>query len=133
LKRRLEDPGPDNRVFWDRNRKGEKQTYYKSRVTGKFKAVCKKAGIPYGDKLVDEKGNRLGVVVHSFRCTRTTKWIELGLSDEIIRRATGHKSLDSYQQYANPQLPALMKLVNGGKSVQPIRTKTEQEVVNANE
>jgi len=133
LKRRLEDPGPDNRVFWDRNRKGEKQTFYKSRVTGKFKAVCKKAGIPYGDKLVDKKGNRLGVVMHSFRHTRTTKWIELGLSDEIIRRATGHKSLESYQQYANPQLPALMKLVTDGKSVQPIRTKTERETVNAQE
>jgi hypothetical protein len=35
----------------------------------------------------------------------------MGFSDEIIRRATGHKSLEAYQQYVKLDPAAVMRLV----------------------
>jgi hypothetical protein len=37
----------------------------------------------------------------------------MGFSDEIIRRATGHKSLAAYQNYVKLDPSAVMHLVNG--------------------
>jgi len=71
---------------------------------------CKRAGIIYGDKPTNEKGKRIGVVFHCLRHTRTTKWVEMGFSDAIIRRATGHKSLDAYRNYVKLDPSVLMRL-----------------------
>jgi hypothetical protein len=35
----------------------------------------------------------------------------MGFSDEIIRRATGHRSLDSYRAYVHLSPAAVMRLV----------------------
>lgn len=106
LVRRLEGLGPDDYVFTN---KGEKWT--SPNVTHWMKAVCEKAGITYGDKALNKKGERIGIVFHCLRHTRTSKWVEMGFSDEIVRRATGHKSLEAYQQYVKLDPSALMRLV----------------------
>jgi len=64
-----------------------------------LKRACELAEIPYGDKAVNKKGERIGIVFHCLRHTRTSKWVEAGYSDEIIRRATGHKTLEAYRRY----------------------------------
>ena len=61
------------------------------------------------------KGERIGIVFHSLRHTRTTKWVEMGFSDEITRRATGHKSLSAYQQYVKLDPAAVIRLVDNPK------------------
>ena len=92
LVRRLQRLDMEDRVF---TRKGK--NYRVGQVRRDMKAVCKKASVPYGDKLLNEKGERIGVTFHCLRHTRTTKWVEMGFSDEIIRRATGHRTLDAYR------------------------------------
>ncbi len=42
--------------------------------------------------------------------------IEKGFSDEIVRRATGHKTLEAYQQYIKLDPHVVMKLVENKKS-----------------
>ncbi len=76
-----------------------------------LKPICGKAGIVYGDKAVNKKGERIGIVFHCFRHTRTSKWVEMGFSDEIVRRATGHKTLEAYQQYVKLDPNVVMRLV----------------------
>ena len=88
-----------------------KKHYTPVAVSIKFNALCKSAGIPHGDKALNEKGERVGVVFHCFRHTRTTRWVEMGFSDEIIRRATGHRSLEAYQNYVKLDPAAVMRLV----------------------
>ncbi|MBC8357365.1 MAG: site-specific integrase, partial [Candidatus Aminicenantes bacterium] len=73
--------------------------YVKNKITPRMKWACKRAKIPYGDNLLNKKGERIGIVFHCLRHTRTSKWVEMGFSDEIVRRATGHKSLEAYQKY----------------------------------
>ena len=53
---------------------------------------------------------------HCLRHTRTTKWVEQGFSDEIIRRATGHKSLEAYQRYVKLDPHVVMRLVEGDQT-----------------
>ena len=66
----------------------------------------------YGDNAVNEKGERIGIVFHCLRPTRTIRWVELGFFDDSIRRATGHRSLGAYQQYVKLDPAAVMRLVD---------------------
>jgi len=90
---RLKELIPEDYVFTENGKK-----FTKNMITKRMKKACKRAGIVYGDKPVNTKGERIGIVFHSLRHSRTTKWVEMGFSDEIIRRATGHKSLEAYQK-----------------------------------
>ncbi|UCE83986.1 MAG: hypothetical protein JSV47_05615, partial [Deltaproteobacteria bacterium] len=69
------------------------------------------AKLPHGDKTLDKKKKRIGFVFHCLRATRTTKWVKLGYSDEIIKKATGHKSLEAYHRYVNLDASDVMMLV----------------------
>ena len=106
LQRRVKGLDPDDYVFTNKGKK-----YYKELVTIQTKTVCDKAGVIYGDKPKNKKGERIGIVFHCLRHTRTTKWVEAGFSDEIVRRATGHKSLEAYQRYVKLDPAAVMRLV----------------------
>ena len=82
-------------------------------------ARCEKAKVLYGDKAVNKKGEKVGLVFHSLRKTRITKWVEMGFSDEIVRRASGHKSLEAYQEYVKLGPQSVMCLVeNATKTLQ---------------
>jgi integrase len=122
FQRRTKDLNPDHYVFTNKGKR-----YYKALITTQMKATCEKAGIIYGDKPINEKGERIGIVFHCLRHSRTSKWVEAGFSDEIVRRATGHKSLEAYQQYIKLDPHVVMRLVenpkpdkNGGKSAQTL-------------
>ena len=41
----------------------------------------------------------------------------MGFSDEIIRRATGHKSLDAYQKYVKLEPQSVMRLVENSDNL----------------
>jgi len=105
LARRLKGLGPESRVFTD------VRGAYTGKIPDRMGYLCKKANVLYGDKLINKKGERVGIVFHCFRHTRTTKWVEAGFSDEIIRRATGHKDLNAYRQYVKLDPSAVMRLV----------------------
>ena len=107
LQRRIDKIESDDWVFTTNGRK-----YNRNMVMVRMKAVCEKANVPYGDKILDKKGARIGIVFHCLRHTRTTKWVEMGFSDEIIRRATGHRTLDAYQRYVKLDPHAVMRLVS---------------------
>jgi integrase len=110
LKRRLEGLGPDDLVF---TRDGKPFTNVI--IANRFKRLCIKAGLPQGDKLKNAKGERIGLVFHCLRYTRTTLWIQAGFSDEIVRRATGHKSLEAFRRYVQPDPTIVMRLVQDGR------------------
>lgn len=110
LQRRIKDLNPDDYVFTENGKK-----FTKNMVIKRMIKACKKAGIVYGDKPVNAKGERIGIVFHSLRHSRTTRWVEMGYSDEIIRRATGHKSLEAYQRYIKLDPYAVMILVGSPK------------------
>lgn len=111
LKRRIKGLDQDDYVFTNKGKK-----YYKVLVTTQMKTTCERASVVYGDKPKNLKGERIGIVFHCFRHTRTSKWVEMGFSDEIIRRATGHRSLAAYQQYVKLDPNAVMGLVENPKS-----------------
>jgi integrase len=122
LEKSIANLNPDDYVFTNDGKK-----IYPKLIEGRFIKTCKEAKIPYGDKLFNRKGERIGIVFHCLRHTRTTKWVEAGFSDEIIRRATGHKSLEAYRNYVKVGPQAVMMLVaakdvetdnNGTKSLQ---------------
>ena len=77
--------------------------------------ICEKNGIIFSDKSVNEKGESTSIVFHCLRHTRTSRWIEMGFSDEIVRRTTGHKTLEAYQQYIKLDPNVVMKLVEDKK------------------
>jgi integrase len=106
LKRRMNGLDPEDYIFTHAGKK-----YRDTLVSGRLKVVCKRAKIPYGDKLLNKKGERIGVVFHCLRYTRISKWVEAGWSDEIIRRASGHKYLDSYRRYVKLDKHVVMRLV----------------------
>jgi integrase len=110
LQRRLEGLEPEDYVF-TRKKKEDELPWTPAQISKRFQLACKRAEIPYGDKLFNEKGERIGLVFHCLRHTRTTKWVEMGFSDEIIRRATGHLSLEAYQRYVKLDPSAVMRLV----------------------
>ncbi len=111
LNRRLKGLDPDDYVFTNKGKR-----YYRVLISITMKAVCEKAGVIYGDKPVNNKGERIGIVFHCLRHTRTSRWVEKGFSDEIVRRATGHKTLEAYQQYIKLDPHVVMKLVENKKS-----------------
>lgn len=125
LKRRLDGLEPDGLVFtW-----GNGRAFRPSYLGEKLKPVCDKAGIVYGDKVFNDKGERIGFTFHCFRHTRTTKWVEAGYSDEIIRRATGHKSLEAYRNYVKLDPCVVMRLVGDKNPVSDNSgTKTAQSL-----
>ncbi len=108
LQYRIKDLDPDDYVFTESGKKFDRFV-----VRNRMRGTCKKAGIIYGDKPINKKGERIGIVFHSLRHSRTTKWVEMGFSDEIVRRATGHKTLEAYQQYVKLDPCAVMRLVIG--------------------
>ena len=111
LVRRINGLEPDDYVFTDHG------TRYNSKVVSRrMSSVCKAAEVLHGDKTVDAKGNRIGAVFHCLRHTRTTKWVEAGFSDEIIRRATGHKNLAAYRTYIKLDPHVVMRLVEDQKT-----------------
>jgi len=55
---------------------------------------------------------RVGVTFHSFRRSRISQWVMQGFSDEIIRRASGHRSLQAYQDYVRLDPAAIYRLVD---------------------
>jgi len=116
LERRMQGLGPEDRVFTE----GGKE-YYPSVVSYRMESACNRAGIPHGDKTLNAKGEKVGVVFHCFRHTRTTRWVEMGFSDEIIRRATGHNSLEAYRTYVKLDPSAVMRLVGHTNSIKPSR------------
>ncbi len=123
LERRIKNLNPDDYVFTAKTGR----RYDRSGVRNRFRAACKKAGIIYGDKPTNAKGERIGIVFHCLRHTRTSKWVSMGFSDEIVRRATGHKTLEAYQRYIKLDPHAVMRLVekpkrdkNGTKTAQSL-------------
>jgi integrase len=111
LERRLEGLSGDDLVFTNQGQK-----FYPVLIRLRLRSCCEKAKVPYGDKLLNKKGERIGIVFHCFRHTRTTKWVEMGFSDEIIRRATGHKSLEAYRNYVKLDPHVVMRLVKDSKT-----------------
>jgi integrase len=111
LKRRLQGLAPGDRVFTEAG-----LPYHTTLISHRMKKYCELAGVPYGDKLLDEDGNRQGVVFHSLRHSRTTRWVEEGWSDQIIMKATGHKSLEVYQGYVHLDASSVMRLVERDKT-----------------
>jgi integrase len=113
LERRLQVLGPDDYVFTYSGYGKNRKPYTPVAVSIKFKQVCKDAGVVHGDKALNAKGERIGVTFHCLRHTRTTRWVEMGFSDEIIRRATGHRTLAAYQNYVKLDPAVVMRLVDG--------------------
>jgi integrase len=107
LQRRLKNLGPEDYVFTKRGRR-----WSRNKIAIDMKSICDKAKIPYGDNALNKKGERIGIVFHCFRHTRITRWVEMGYSDEIIRRASGHKDLKAYRNYVQLDPLAVMRLVN---------------------
>lgn len=123
LQRRLKGLGPEDYVFTKRRRR-----WNGNKIALDLTDVCEKAKIPYGDKIFNKKGERIGLVYHCFRHTRITRWVELGYSDEIIRRASGHQDLKSYRTYIKLDPSAVMRLVES-KTVQK-RNKIDAKSLN---
>ena len=96
---RLETRGPDDFVFFQikRNKVGTGYAGYSNR----FRHVCLKAGLPHGEKTLNDKGEKIGLLFYCFRHTRITKWIKADHSDEVIRKATGHTNFSSYRKYSH--------------------------------
>jgi integrase len=76
------------------------------------RAMAEAARSKHVSKLYETREVRAGIVSHCLRHTRTSKWVEAGFSDEIIRRATGHRSLQAYRDYAKLDPSAVMRLVS---------------------
>jgi integrase len=123
LRRRLQGLESEDRVFT----KKDGSAWNPKAVCMRFKYACNRAGIPHGDKLTNEKGERVGVVFHCLRHTRTTKWVQMGFSDEIIRRATGHKTLEAYQNYVKLDPTAVMSLVSEKRHTNDIKSAQRKE------
>lgn len=108
LERRMAGKAPEDLIFTT-SRGGRYDT---ARVHHCMKTVCKKAGIPSGDRIRNKKGEKIGLVFHCLRVTRTSIWIDQGYSDEIIRRATGHASLAAFKRYVDIDASVVMRLVS---------------------
>lgn len=126
LKRNINGLDSEDYIFTQRGRK-----YTRKKIRDTLMAACNKAGIIYSDKPVDKKGEKTGIVFHCSRHTRTTRWVEMGFSDEIIRRATGHKSLEAYRNYIKLDANIVMRLVNDQDLKRDKNgTKSLQRIVN---
>jgi integrase len=117
LKRRLKGLDPDELVFTNTYLGKQRRYHDANQICVKMKAACKAAGVIYGDKALNDKGERIGVTFHCLRHTRTTKWVEAGFSDEIVRRDTVHSTLEAYKNYVKINDPrVMMRLVEGDDS-----------------
>jgi integrase len=125
LQRRLMGLGPDDHVFRTTNG----GLFSTLMIGDRLAAACERAGIPYGDKVLNDKGERTGIVFHCLRHTRTTRWVEMGFSDEIIRRATGHKSLEAYRTYIKLDPSVVMRLVASEPKLHTNGIKDSQTLV----
>ena len=108
LERRIKNLDDDDYVFM----KEAGAKFGRFSVQSRMMATCKRAGVTYGDKAMNRQGERIGVVFHSLRHARITKWVQAGYSDEIVRMASGHKSLEAYRKYIHLDPSAVMRLVN---------------------
>gem|GEM_PF-2014465 len=108
LIRRIEGKDPEDFVFTN----GNSQNYSRQNLANHMRSTCKKAGVPYGDKIFTKKGEKAGIVFHCLRHTRTSLWVEAGFSDEIVRRATGHASLEAFKVYVKLDPATVMRLVS---------------------
>ena len=86
-------------------------------VRHRLTKIGKRAGIPYGDGPRNAKGERTGFVFHCFRHTRISRWVAMGFSDELIRRASGHQNLEAYRKYIHLDPQHVMRLVADSKPV----------------
>jgi integrase len=107
LKRRMVGLGQEERVFTINGRKADRDG-----IAWRLERLCKQVGIAYGDKPIDTKGRRCGIVFHCFRHTRVSNWVKAGFSDEIVRRASGHHSLAAFQTYVKLDAHTMMRLVD---------------------
>jgi len=112
FERRMEGLEPTDLIFT----REDGNPFNANSVSDRMRTLCRRVGVPYGDKLLDEDGYRIGVVFHCLRHTRTTKWVEMGFSDEIIRKATGHISLEAYRTYVKLNPSVVMRLVKADKT-----------------
>jgi integrase len=124
LQRRLEGLNPNDRVFTREDGKHFTTNSFSDRM----RTLCRQLDIPYGDKLLDKRGNRIGIVFHCLRHTRTSKWVEMGFSDEIIRKATGHMSLDAYRNYVRLKPSVVMRLVKTQNRTNRDKPKLEKTI-----
>ena len=106
LERRMDGLDSEDMIFTNKNRK-----YSLTAISNKMKQACERAKLPYGDKVLNNKGEKIGLLFHSFRSTRISKWVELGYSDEIIRRASGHRNLKTFQRYVKIGPSSVFRLV----------------------
>jgi integrase len=118
LQRRLQGLESEDRVFT----KEDGLPWNIKMVSMRFKYACERAGIPHGDKLFNEKGERIGHVFHGLRHSRTSKWVQMGFSGEVVRRATGHKTLEAYQNYVKLDPTAVMRLVSEKRHTNDIKS-----------
>ena len=95
LMRRLKGLKPEDYVFTNT----EGRRWHPATISYNMKTVCEKAKLPHGDNTRNHKGEKIGLVFHCLRHSRTSLWVQMGFSDEIIRRATGHKTLEAYRNY----------------------------------
>ena len=76
LQRRLVGLEPDDHVFTNGQGKpygGKHPDRGSQAVSMNFANICKRANIPHGDKLLNDKGERVGIVFHCTRVTRIFK------------------------------------------------------------
>jgi integrase len=111
LKTRMKGLDPDEYVF-TYTRAGRARKYTPQTLWNRMVKACEKAGIPHGDKILNEQGERIGLTFHCFRHTRISRWVAEGHSDEIIRRASGHDSLKAYKDYVKLDPAAICRLVH---------------------
>jgi integrase len=119
LKRKMTGLSSDAIVFTIDGRNADKDD-----VARRLQAVCGRAGVVYGDKAKNAKGERSGIVFHCFRHTSVSKWVMAGFSDEIIRRASGHRSVEAYQTYVKFGCPHHDAACRGGTKTDKFGTKT---------
>ena len=125
LERRVKGLKDEDHVFTYQAR-GRKELWNAQKIAYRLEKACRGAKIPYADKVFNQKGERIGIVFHCFRHTRISKWVEMGFSDEIVRRASGHKNLDAFKRYVHLGPSSVMMLVEkGDKNV----LRTPQRVI----
>lgn len=121
LERRVQGKIGKALVYTDR--KGN--AWYYATVEYYMRRLCEAASVPYGDKLIDEEGRRVGITFHSFKATRVTKWYDQGLPESTISLICGTDTGSILRaHYRDSDVDAILAQVNGN------RTKTGQKVGN---
>ncbi len=127
LEKRTQGKAPDDYVFTNSSARPYSNV---AAISELMRYACRKASVAYGDK-IEKDGQRQGITFHSLRHARITAWITQGFSDEIIRRASGHHSLDAYRAYVDIRDPhPIMNLVRLQKKTDNSGTKEKFGVLN---